>query len=363
MSQKMQYSLSYMPQLDSLRAIAALGVYAQHFLHKGNLFRSTIPLGDLGVRLFFVLSGFLITGILLKSRNSIESKTINSRNVIYHFYMRRLLRLLPVFYIFLILNIIFNPEIKQYALWFFLYLQNIHFAILGNFSFAEHLWTLAVEEQFYLVWPLLIIFTPQRWLLPLIIIIVLSGTLFRITFISLGLTHFQSSMLTPSHFDTLGLGGVLSILFTFRPKYEKYLKTILTICFFSGFIILSGVLVSKLMGMSSTIEFIFGELGAGLIFTWLIGISATGKTGKLGVILNSPILIYLGKISYGMYVYHWFVPHIVKYLTEIYGISLPTNEWFQLGFFSLISIVIAIVSWHLLEKPILGLKRKFSYTS
>ncbi|WP_217808201.1 acyltransferase family protein, partial [Oceanibacterium hippocampi] len=94
----MRPEVDYRPQLDSLRALAALGVFMQHFLAEDNLFRSTLPMGDLGVRLFFVLSGFLITGLLLQGRDQIERGVASGTTVARNFFARRALRLFPIYF-------------------------------------------------------------------------------------------------------------------------------------------------------------------------------------------------------------------------------------------------------------------------
>jgi len=354
-------SLPYLPQLDSLRALAALGVFVQHFFPQGNILVSTVPLGDLGVRLFFVLSGFLITGILLNARTGIRSGSIIIATTVWHFYMRRFLRLLPVFYVSLALGLIFSDELRQYVWWFILYLQNIHYAILGDFSFGAHLWTLAVEEQFYVFWPLFIFFISDKLLWPTMVLTMVLGVVSRLVFIGFDLTHFQASMLTPSHLDTLGAGGVLAILYAQRGKLSGQYSRTLRLCFLAGLSLLFVVLTTKLAGFPSTTEFIFGELGAGLVFMWVIGNAAIGFRGPLGWVLDRSLLQYLGKISYGLYVYHWFVPKIALTFAERTGVVLPASEWLQFMLYSTISIFIAMVSWHVMEQPILALKKKFSY--
>ena len=308
----MQTSQNYMPQLDSLRALAALGVFAQHFLGKGAFFASIVPLGDLGVRMFFVLSGFLITAILLNSRRNIERGTISRSTVIFHFYARRFLRLIPVYFLFLTLTFIYLPEVRQYTLWFYSYLQNIHFAIEGGFTVADPIWTLAVEEQFYLMWPFLILFLPRNLLLPALISVVISGIVFRVAFLYMGMTHFSASMLTPSHFDTLGIGALLAVTTTSHKNGHiptRYLNSALL----SSIVLLGIVFYAKVKGMPSSVEFVLGELGAGLLFVWVIGIASTGFRGPIGFILDQRLLIYLGKISYGMYVYHLAVLLILEW--------------------------------------------------
>ena len=333
----------------------------QHFLDEQNFFRSTVPLGDLGVRLFFVLSGFLITGILLQGRDKIEHSVKPSKTIIFHFFIRRAMRLMPIYYLVLIILIFsLSPDSFSQPWWFLTYLQNIHFALQDGFTTAKHFWTLAVEEQFYLFWPLVILFVSRAFLFYAVLFAVLMGPLFRLLMLGIGLTHFQGSMLMPSHLDTLGIGGLLAIL---SRKVEldrlQFHKT-LNFSFIAGMLILSLVFVSKMLNASSSIEFVLGELGAGLLFLWVIGRAAEGFVGPVGFLLNRPILIYLGCISYGMYINHLFVPDLLHHIGLLALIPEIVNiEWVRFLLFSSVSILIATGSWYIIEKPINGLKRYF----
>jgi len=349
----------YRPQLDSLRALAAFGVFMQHFLDEGNVFRTTIPLGDLGIRLFFVLSGYLITGLLLDGRDHLTASRRTTQSLFRHFYIRRFLRLTPIYYLALLLILWLASTDTSQLWWFFAYLQNIHFALHNQFTIADHFWTLAVEEQFYLFWPFIILFVPKSYLLSVVVLSVLIGPLFRLLCLNIGLTHFQGSMLMPAHLDTLGIGALLMILSRKMNIDKCQLERILLISFSTGFLLLSSVLLSKVLDAPSSIEFILGELGAGLLFVWIIGKAAKGFVGPIGFILNQPALIYLGRISYGMYVIHLLVPDLLNgigFMTLLPSI-VRHDEWIRLCLFSGVSILLAMVTWHLIEKPINNLKR------
>ena len=354
--------LGYMPQLDALRALAAFGVFVQHFVASGSLFATTIPLGDLGVRLFFVLSGFLITGILLTARANVAQGRLSLGAVVGHFYARRFLRLAPLYFAFLALMFFFIPDVRSDALWFLAYAQNVHFALEDEFTVAPHLWTLAVEEQFYLFWPLVVLLVPAKRLLPVVAAIAALGVVSRLAAPLFGLTHFQASMLTPSHFDSLGLGALLAVAAASERLAASPLHPDLRLAFGGGVGILGEVVAAKLAGLPSGVELVLGELGAALVFVWVIGNAAGGYPGFAGRVLASAPLVYLGKISYGMYVLHWFAPHVLGTLAGALGFDLPQNQWLRLLLFSAASIAAAAASWHLLEAPMLKLKRFFSYS-
>ena len=151
-------SLKYMPQLDALRAFAVLAVMVHHFLPVDHYIPTDyITLGMLAVRLFFVLSGFLITGILLGYRSD------EPKNALKRFYFRRVLRIFPIYYLTLFVALALQVRsIQQGAFWHLTYTSNFiapfHPEWMGP---ASHFWTLAVEEQFYFVWPFIMLFVPH----------------------------------------------------------------------------------------------------------------------------------------------------------------------------------------------------------
>src|ERR1041385_4159129 len=169
-------SLKYMPQLDALRALAVLAVMVHHFLPVDRYIPTDyITLGFLAVRLFFVLSGFLITGILLNYRR-LERCTALRR-----FYLRRVLRIFPIYYLTLFIALALQVRsIQQGAFWHLTYLSNyiagFHPEWMGP---ASHFWTLAVEEQFYFVWPFIMLFTPRQHLAKVIIGTIALAVIFR----------------------------------------------------------------------------------------------------------------------------------------------------------------------------------------
>ena len=170
----------YFPQLDALRAIAVFFVLLEHWV-PGTYWFKIFPYGMAGVTLFFVLSGFLITRILLRSRIKSESLNQSKLHSLKQFYIRRTLRIFPIYYITIFILLIFNiNNIRQIFFWFLTYTSNIYFYLIQNWAGSlSHLWTLAVEEQFYIIWPFIILFIPKRFLFRTIILIISTGPVFR----------------------------------------------------------------------------------------------------------------------------------------------------------------------------------------
>ncbi|MCA9796198.1 MAG: acyltransferase, partial [Candidatus Eremiobacteraeota bacterium] len=159
-------SLRYLPQLDGLRALAVAFVLWHH-LSRGLWTTAWLAWGWFGVRLFFVLSGFLITRILVRERERVLAEEITRKEALVNFYARRSLRIFPVYYTYVLIDtiirmVVFHQDCPALG-WYLVYVQNFGFAA-GLPAVNLHLWTLAVEEQFYWFWPLVVLFLPARHL-------------------------------------------------------------------------------------------------------------------------------------------------------------------------------------------------------
>lgn len=206
-------SLDYMPQLDGLRAVAVTAVMFHHFdiVHGA---------ASYGVHLFFVLSGFLITGILVRSKAAIDSGLESVKHALRRFYVRRTLRIFPLYYAVVLIGIAVNAEsAREYAPWLLTYMINLKMAAQGWYiaNFA-HLWSLAVEEQFYLVWPFLVLIVRRRWLVWVAILMTAIGPLYRLylaiswEYLASETSIISSYIATPSALDSLGAGSLVAIM-------------------------------------------------------------------------------------------------------------------------------------------------------
>ncbi len=221
----------HIPVLDGIRGVAILLVMAYHFLHPGGHILAIVPeaiarAGWVGVDLFFVLSGFLITGILLKTKAD--------PHYLRNFYMRRTLRIFPLYYAFLTclfvvgasitsLNTPGFKEVAKHQLWLWTYTANIGQYWTGKLLFASgwveanHLWSLAVEEQFYLVWPAIVLLFSRHALMRLCIFIIASAFIFRVMSQTMG----DGFVLWRA--DALIVGGLRAILVN-DPKWAPRRK-------------------------------------------------------------------------------------------------------------------------------------------
>ncbi|HUQ18397.1 MAG TPA: acyltransferase [Gemmatimonadaceae bacterium] len=349
--------LGYMPQLDGLRTIAVTAVVVQHY-------KLLIGYGGYGVHLFFVLSGFLITGILLSERTNVERGGISVFHAFRQFYIRRSLRIFPLYYFVVFSGILLNVSYaREYAPWLLTYTINFKMAAqgwaIGNFA---HLWSLAVEEQYYLVWPWLILLVPRRWLVPSAIAAIVVAPLFRAT-LAMWFTNEMNNtgwlagyFVTPTALDSLGMGSLVAIL-NASEKGAAWLRNSMR-----RVIPLVGLIALLLFRFAPHVaQFILVDTAAAIFFAWLIYTAARGFGGIAGKLLSAVPIVYLGRISYGIYVYHQLVPPVVNRIASRLGLAMPENVWLYSLTYGSATVAAATVSWYVLERPMNQLKRKFPY--
>jgi peptidoglycan/LPS O-acetylase OafA/YrhL len=347
-----------MPQLDALRALAVAAVawshWAPHEVHGGILW------GPYGVKLFFVLSGFLITSILLDCRAAADQSPGSAWFALRSFYVRRFLRLMPLYYATLLLAAACNVRpVRETLGWTLSYLANFYFFQRGSWNgVISHFWSLAVEEQFYLVWPWVIMFLPARWLRPAVVgtIVATAGVWLTLAILKI---HSPVMITLPVLCcDALGLGALLALI----PQSDAR-DRLATLSLRIG---LPCWLVTETLsrvGLNHPLLFWLQQESVLLVFLWLIQRAAVGIRGPVGRVLENRALVGLGTISYGLYIIHNFVPPMLLPLARM--LDLP--RWATRGLpnriilCSLITIALAWVSWQIMEQPIQGWKRFFPY--
>jgi peptidoglycan/LPS O-acetylase OafA/YrhL len=360
-----------MPQLDTLRFFAVLGVLITHNWGDQNLpwiFGALSP-GTLGVHLFFVLSGFLITGILLDCRSIADATSQNPLFFIRQFYLRRFLRIFPIYYLMIATAVAVNlPPARDIWIWLVTYTSNIYISLHRHWiGHVGHFWTLAVEEQFYIVWPWLMLCVPRKWLVPMASLTIVLAPLYRVFAITNFPNDIASGLFTTFTFtfarlDSLGSGAILALVARSGFKREiiqKYLnRFILPI----GAISFAALFSLHYYDISSAPVFICGDILLAMMLCWLVNSASQGFKGILGNLLEFKPFVYLGKISYGIYVYHSFVPLLLVLIFEQCGIDYHKTGLLNFVLLSLVTFGIASLSWHLFELPINDLKRYFEYS-
>ena len=349
-------------QLDALRAFAVGAVLLAHFSPTAH---GLAPdLGFAGVRLFFVLSGFLITGILLRARDSVRAGASTLQVELRRFVVRRALRILPAFYLLLVVNALLDIGSTRADFWWHaLYLSNLPMGLDGHWrDLLTHLWSLAVEQQFYLIWPWLVLGVLRVSLPALLISAFTAGPLFRLGCVLLAPENPVAPLvLTPACLDPLAAGGLVAWIAhqsgTASPAH--------TLARRMGIACLPLALACTL---AVPVEWqgvmtVGGPALQSFAFAALVGGAAIGFIGPVGALLSWRPLLWLGSISYGIYLFHnnahWIGPRILRQLTHYEMAYLP-SEALHVTYLALLSILAAATSWVLVEKPILSLKARFT---
>ena len=349
----------YFSQLDSLRAIAVLMVIISHWFSSEHFLNRYTANGVIGVTLFFVLSGFLITGILLKSKNKVEEGS-SIWKAFKVFYMRRSLRIFPVYYLLLFILLVFNlASVRDTFWWHFFYASNFYFWIKDAFAGSlSHLWSLAVEEQFYLVWPAIILLVPRWFLTSVLFIGILIGVSFRLMMVTE--ISDMGRLLMPGSLDSFCIGGLLALgRKEMKPWYKYYLVRQRWFILLAFFLIVT-VHLPAFRILSEAQSSAFYLLLISVAFGILINVvSYNIDIPVISQILNNKILLFIGKISYGVYLFHNFIPYF--YGIEMPGLPAGLSLYFVQFLRLLLLLSLATLTWFFIEKPILKLKNRYKF--
>jgi len=358
-----QPNRTYYPALDGLRGLAILLIVFYHNFGFINYFF----FGWLGVDLFFVLSGFLITDILLKTKND--------QNYLRNFYARRVLRIFPLYYLTLLLFIIILPAFnnnlnlnyyQDNQLWFWSYLQNWLFIFHPPPPATEalsHLWSLAVEEQFYLIWPLVIlIFKKPKTLFYLLIVVLVGVILLRFflwTYKIENIAYFN--LYTFSRIDGLCIGSMLALLRIINPRIiNRYFSFIVLALALLNFIFF---LFNRQNQFSFPYLAIAGYTTFAVIFALLVNEGVESENSFINKVFSISLLKFFGKISYGLYIFHWPLYLVIRsFFEESWKRNIQFIDASVLISLmaSLLGIFIAWLSYRFFESPILSLKKNFT---
>ncbi len=369
---------SHLPALDGVRGVAIAMVLCVHFIGDSPpgspLTRVAVKLanyGIWGVDLFFVLSGFLITGIL--------HDTKGAPRYFRNFYVRRTLRIFPLYYavlalLFVILPLVPGPwsrsaliESGRHQGWLWLYASNVYLALQRSWAlpYVGHFWSLAVEEQFYLIWPVIVLALGRRKLLVVCGVATLAALASRVVLGFEGAGPIPPLVLMPCRLDALCVGAAVALAVRSRglPTVAR-LGRIAIVPLLVGLLLTSvwnamgGPLLPIVLPLRGTL--IALTCGA------LLSVSLESKRGsRSSRFLSSRPMRFLGTISYGLYVFHgivayWMVEHgaLLQALAARVGVGLAMAIAAGVG--TGVSIAVATMSFELFEKPILRLKDRWA---
>lgn len=351
-------------QIDGLRFFAVFAVVFHHMCAYPIL--GKFPPGPFGVNLFFVISGFLITEILLNAKTS-NPKPLA---VLKAFFLRRVLRILPLYYLYILICLYFVPDLtRDFAPWLTTFTVNIWISWKNSLAFwyFTHLWSICLEEQFYILWPFLILLFPLKKIKYLFLSMIVIAIAYRAwnTFFIVGYDLYNYTML-PTALDCFGAGALLAYLKLTKPEILKKLLQ-------HRYIILLAFLASILINIFGTtmLQQSLSRALTALIAFYLVGLAALQLFHhSVKKILENKIITYLGKVSYGIYIYHLLIRGTCDaYLSGIWQFLTGSNYendnlkmFVYFIFVSLFTVLASILSYELFEKRFLYLKKYVNYT-
>jgi peptidoglycan/LPS O-acetylase OafA/YrhL len=374
------------PALDGVRGIAILFVFLFHTRPSPSLsgachvWNSAFSLLWSGVDLFFVLSGFLITGILLNTKDHPK--------YFVNFFARRTLRIFPLYYgvltgLFVLLPLLsllpatplrellsseYYRRLWENQIWLWFYVQNFLQA-RGNHQLPGlgHFWSLAIEEQFYLIWPFLVYCLSERGMLRLSILILCLGLPLRWLMVDSAFDTWAIRHLTYTRIDTLAAGATLAILVRRFPKRILIRTSVgLTGLSAAGLAIL--IWTTRDASTSTEMMTVWGYTLFALFFSgFILAVSQGHIPSFLMRTLTHPVLVLLGTLSYGIYVFHWPIVHgvragISRIPLSTFGGSPVVMQIAVLIITAVLTLIAALFSWRIYESRFLRLKRFFRYS-
>ena len=360
----------HIPTIDGLRGIAVLLVVIFHIFQSETVPDSGLPrflhlltrFGQTGVDLFFVLSGFLITGILFDAKGS--------SRYFFNFYGRRTVRIFPLYYGVLIAVLLLLPAILGIRLrgvdpiWLWTYTTNIPLAFGAEPGDLGLFWTLAIEEQFYLIWPTIVYFSNRKVLSRICVGCIAGAFVSRIIAESLGISSFTFTL---CRMDTLTLGALLAMVVRGSWDLAIVRKVAKIIGLVSAFM-MTALFLFKSGDGTHWVQVVKYSPTAAFYGSVLILVVTAAKETRAARFLASGPLVNLGRYSYGLYVYQGFV--IVWSTTALSNarlLSIGIPNTYAMGFRVATILVLtygaAWISWHLFEKHFLILKKYFETKS
>lgn len=334
--------------LDGLRGVAIIFVLLYHLFNFGILY-PFFWFGWIGVDLFFVLSGFLITNLLLSTKNF---------NGYYKtFLLRRALRILPLYYLVVVLFAIIAPHFSttkwfsEYQIFFWTHTSNFLFLNKGFFRPLGHFWSLAIEEQFYLIWPFFVLYLKSKQLIGVSAILIIISILIRSIWSE---NPFISYGMPLAHLDGLLIGSVISAALR-TDKTHLFTTNINYIFIFCGLAFATFIaygFYSKSELHSNPLSITVASFFFGCVLIRCLG------CGWMAKMFSNSILVYFGKYSYGIYIFNSLFYHFANWV----GVD-KCNGNQKLFFYTLVlllTLFVSYMSYNFFEIKFLNLKNRLT---
>jgi len=346
-------------QIDGLRAFAMLGVACVHWLPRE--MRGWVPF-ELGLFFFLVLTGYLITGVLLRERDRGETSGVAWKAYgLKNFQVRRGLRILAPYYAAAAFALVLGArDIREAWGWYLTHTSNLHMAVHGWADFTSHFWTLAVQQQFYVLWPFVIWWVPRRWLVPLLIVFSAIAPAYRLFDTALEKTFVLPDLLPLAACDYLGLGSLLGLAVHRGMPLSHPVLRHAGVAAFICYTVLYGL---QEAGHPVPVLRVFQQTFLAVACCGLIAVSSVGFGGWRAAVLDHPAIQHLGKLSYGLYLFHNLAPLAAGWIFPwLWNGNFEHGVGFviRLGVFALISWALAWLCWRLLEVPAQGVKARMA---
>jgi peptidoglycan/LPS O-acetylase OafA/YrhL len=334
----------YMPQLDGLRAIAVATVLVFHW------FKPPFALAQWGVTLFFVLSGYLIT----RNIAALKASGMPVASAARVFFVQRTLRLFPAYYLVLLLGVLLYDDIRRDWAWYAAYLSNVLMDLRSHFSAFKASWSLSVEEQFYVVWFFVVMWVPAQWLPRIILLAFVAEPLVRCAWLAPEHPAFRTWTLW-ANCSGLALGAYLAHLEVAGRELPVSRK---------GAVVVLAAAFAALAAFVPPQSPAYGPPASVLVSTicaWVVWHARKPWPGIAGGILSHPAVVHVGRVSYGVYLYHTIVPGVAHAmgLEHLPGVWRLFAAGSVIGFVAHCAIVVGVatLSFRWFEMPIRDLAR------
>ena len=348
-------------QLDGLRAIAMVAICWDHWCPAG--WPRVLPF-EVFLFFFLVLTGYLITGSLLRERDRAEArggpwKTAALKN----YHLRRGLRILAPYYAALALAwLVRAPDVLGAGMaWYALHLSNIHMAFLGYWpAGTNHFWSLAIQQQFYVIWPFVIWFLPRKWLVPAVLVFTAVGPLSRMFHDSFLPWCAWPQVLTWMSFDYFGIGGLFALALHRGMALESPGLRWLAVAAFAGYL---GIFGAHALGWPTFGLRAFQQMLLAAALCGFIAAATAGFPGVVKRLLEHPVLQRIGQVSYGIYLFHNLAPLVTgKICWFLWNGSFesPIGMVFRIAIYAAVTWGLTLASWRWIELPLQTARAKLT---
>ncbi|CAN5397760.1 acyltransferase [soil metagenome] len=350
---------SYLPQLDGLRGFAILAVVFHHFgVHPPGW----IDWGPVGPSVFFMLSGYLITISLWKLKKEPTRNAWHFGSLIAGFHARRMARVLPLVFLLLIVGSLLGfEEYGKTWPWHLTFLSNVAIIVKNEWiGTLSHLWSLSLQEQFYLLWPLVLLL-PVRTFPYVMVVLVLAAAVFRLVCILQGSTELFRWLALPASIDAFATGAFVA--WFLRHRLVKSTSSLRSVWLFL-------VLALASLAFSRYLRFLPDsnpataavEIFECAFFGWLLLHLIDRPQSMAARFLCFRPLIYVGRISYGIFIFHTLISVLVPKWLGLDTYIAEGHHLLGAAFLAAVSIAVATASWYCIEQPLNAWIRRVDFS-